>query len=123
MESITQIGVGEFGPIYEGVKGREAMEFLLKNKTGEIQNAFTRPDIGSIDLVWGKEGDNGYGLAHFKDRKGALDNLQEVVEKGALEPGRDSSVLLIKDVQGSGGLAIVKLDWKGNPKRWIISSY
>lgn len=123
MDTVTQIGIGEFGPIYEGVKGKDAITFLLKMKNGEILNAFTRFDIGTIDLVWGKEGKDGYGLAHFCDRKSALKNLPEVVEKGVLEPSRDNTVLLIKRVEESGGLAIVKLDWKGTPKRWIISSY
>ncbi len=120
---IKQIGMGEFGVIYEGVEGKEAVDFLLLIREGEVRNAFTRSDIGSIDLVWGKEGDNGYGLAHFQNRKGALKNLRDVVEKGTLQSTNDNSVILIKRVVGSGGTAIVQLDWKGEPKRWIITSY
>jgi hypothetical protein len=118
-----QVGVGEFGPIYIGIKGKEAVDFLLAQKSGEIQCAFSRMDIGDIDLVWGKEGQKGYGLAHFKDRDGALKNLPDVVVRGQLQKSRDHTVLLIKRVEGSRGIAMVKLDWKGNPKRWIISSY
>lgn len=123
MKKIKQIGVGEFGPIYEGIKGKEAVEFLLEVQNGEIKNAFTRSDIGSIDLVWGKEGDNGYGLAHFKNRAGALQNLQDVVENGTLQQSSDKSVVVVKRVKGSGGSAVVELTWKGTPKRWIITSY
>jgi len=117
------VGSGDFGKIYTGVKGNDAINHLLKVKSGEIQGAFSRSDIGDIDLVWGKEGKSGYGLAHFKDRGNALKNLPDVVENGVIQPSRDNTVLLIKKVDGSGGVAMVKLDWKGNPKRWIISSY
>ncbi len=50
-----------FGEEFAGVKGSDAIEKLLKEKRGHVKNAFTRPEIGGIDLVWGDE--NG-GLLH-----------------------------------------------------------
>lgn len=50
-----------FGEEFKDVKGSDAIEKLLKEKRGHVKNAFTRPEIGGIDLVWGDE--NG-GLLH-----------------------------------------------------------
>ena len=44
-----------FGEEFKGYKGAAAIEKLLKEKRGHIKNAFERPEIGSIDLVWGDE--------------------------------------------------------------------
>lgn len=50
-----------FGEEFKGVKGLEAIEKLLKEKRGHVKNAFERPEIGGIDLVWGDESG---GLLH-----------------------------------------------------------
>ena len=49
------------GEEFKGYKGQDAVDKLLKEKRGHVKNAFTRPEIGGIDLVWGDE--NG-GLLH-----------------------------------------------------------
>jgi hypothetical protein len=36
----TYIGCGDFGPIFEGIKGQEAVNFLLALGKGEVINAF-----------------------------------------------------------------------------------
>ena len=50
-----------FGEEFKGYKGAGAIEKLLKEKRGHIKNAFERPELGGIDLIWGD--DNG-GLLH-----------------------------------------------------------
>jgi hypothetical protein len=52
--AIRKIGRGEFGDIYTGIKGDEAIQFLLQLKTGEVCGAFVRLDIGEIDLIGGQ---------------------------------------------------------------------
>lgn len=44
-----------FGEEFKGYTGQRAIEKLLKEKRGHIKAAFERPEIGSIDLVWGDE--------------------------------------------------------------------
>lgn len=84
---------------FVGLKGKEAIAKLLQEKKGHIKGAFTREDIGDIDLVWGIEGteaknyEDGYGLSHILKRrevtnqniKKVTENLTNVIEKGNLK--------------------------------------
>lgn len=85
-----------FGEEFKGYKGAEAIEKLLKEKRGHIKNAFERPELGGIDLVWGD--DNG-GLLHTiqqRDKKlakgkGTISGLDmvmkipEIIDKGIVD--------------------------------------
>ena len=55
-----------FGKEYKGFKGKEAIEKLIAEKQGFVQNAFSRDDVGNIDVVYGEIVDpqklKGYGL-------------------------------------------------------------
>ena len=61
-EEPKPVGSGVFGNIYNQFKGKvkEAFDFLMKHKGGDLLGVFHRKDVGDIDLVWGDE--NG-GLA------------------------------------------------------------
>ena len=63
-EEPKPVGSGVFGNIYNQFKGKvkEAFDFLMKHKGGDLLGVFHRKDVGDIDLVWGDE--NG-GLAHI----------------------------------------------------------
>ena len=75
------------GEEIKGVKGQEAIKVLRKKQGGHVKGAFTRSDIGSIDLIWG---DEDRGLCHIINRREEqninidefLSNLTEVIEKG-----------------------------------------
>lgn len=85
-----------FGEEFTGYKGKEAIEKLLKEKRGHIKNAFERPEIGGIDLVWG---DKNGGLLHTMQKrdkllakgKGHITGLDmarkipEIIEKGQFD--------------------------------------
>lgn len=55
-----------FGIEYKGYNGAAAIEKLLKEKQGHVKNAFVRPEIGGIDVVWG---DKTGGLEHVMLRR------------------------------------------------------
>ena len=61
-EEPKPVGSGVFGNIYNQFKGKvkEAFDFLMKHKGGDLLGVFHRKDVGDIDLVWG---DHGGGLA------------------------------------------------------------
>lgn len=79
----------EWGKEYTGVKGKAAIDLLLKEKQGFVKDAFTRDDIGGISLVWG---DENMGLAHIikrrkeknQDLEKVLNSLEKVVSNGKL---------------------------------------
>ncbi|MGL2771209.1 DUF3519 domain-containing protein [Helicobacter pylori] len=61
----------EFGKNYHefALKPKEALEKLLQEKNGQVAGAAFRDDLGGIDFVWGKDGKDGYGLAHILEKR------------------------------------------------------
>ncbi|NHA78368.1 DUF3519 domain-containing protein [Helicobacter pylori] len=95
----------QFGPNYAefALRPKEALEKLLKEKSGQVAGAALRDDLGGIDFVWGKDGKDGYGLAHILEKREKqytrlglnadqikertdelLKSIPEVIESGAL---------------------------------------
>nr|WP_258221926.1 DUF3519 domain-containing protein [Helicobacter pylori] len=95
----------EFGTNYPefALKPKEALEKLLQEKSGQVAGAAFRDDLGGIDFVWGKDGKDGYGLAHILEKREKqytrlglntekikertdelLKSIPEVIENGAL---------------------------------------
>ncbi|GAA7222131.1 hypothetical protein HpBGD77_10930 [Helicobacter pylori] len=95
----------EFGTNYPefALKPKEALEKLLQEKNGQVAGAAYREDLGGIDFVWGKDGKDGYGLAHILEKREKqytrlglnaeqikertdelLKSIPEVIEKGTL---------------------------------------
>ncbi|WP_131139912.1 DUF3519 domain-containing protein, partial [Helicobacter pylori] len=61
----------QFGKNYAEfvLKPKEALEKLLQEKDGQVAGAAFRDDLGGIDFVWGKDGRDGYGLAHILEKR------------------------------------------------------
>ncbi len=61
----------EFGKNYPefALNPKEALEKLLQEKNGQVAGAAFRDDLGGIDFVWGKDGKDGYGLAHILEKR------------------------------------------------------
>ncbi|MFP6064894.1 hypothetical protein ACLF9U_07505, partial [Helicobacter pylori] len=95
----------EFGQNYPefALKPKEALEKLLQEKNGQVASAAFRDDLGGIDFVWGKDGKDGYGLAHILEKREKqytrlglnaeqikertdelLKSIHEVIDKGTL---------------------------------------
>ncbi|MGN8502318.1 DUF3519 domain-containing protein [Helicobacter pylori] len=95
----------EFGTNYPefALKPKEALEKLFQEKNGQVAGAAFRDDLGGIDFVWGKDGKDGYGLAHILEKREKqytrlglnaeqikertdelLKSIPEVIENGAL---------------------------------------
>ncbi|WQV69879.1 DUF3519 domain-containing protein [Helicobacter pylori] len=102
-EAITPLK--QFGKNYPEfvLKPKEALEKLLQEKSGQVAGAAFRDDLGGIDFVWGKDGKDGYGLAHILEKREKqytrlglnteqikertdelLKSIPEVIENGAL---------------------------------------
>ncbi|WRE98978.1 DUF3519 domain-containing protein [Helicobacter pylori] len=61
----------QFGKNYAefALKPKEALEKLFQEKNGQVAGAAFRNDLGGIDFVWGKDGKDGYGLAHILEKR------------------------------------------------------
>lgn len=112
---------GDFGPIFRGYEGEAAIEKLLKERQGEVVGAMSDPRLGensSIDFVWGTEK---YGLAHIEKKHGAdaLMRIPQIIRKGAPRPLINHRISYETDE----GLVVLKNEWKGAEKNWILTSY
>ncbi len=61
----------EWGKNYSEFKGDGvgAINKLLEVRSGHVEGAFHKQDLGDIDLVWGKGGKDGYGLEHILEKR------------------------------------------------------
>ena len=100
-DTLQPIGKGVFGNIYDQFKGKvkEAFDFLMKHKSGDLLGVFHRDGFGDIDLVWG---DNGGGLAHIIQR-----HVEEQNDFNSVEEVRD----VIDDVIKNGSINEKKSKW------------
>lgn len=122
---IKPIGQGYFGNIYDQFKGKpkEAIEFLMRIKEGEAIGALTHPEIGEIDLVWGKEGtgkSDGFGLAKLvKFHPEVLENLQGILDEMHVVTRSSNRVNLESDTHK----ASVRLTWDNQRKNWLLTAF
>lgn len=67
-ESVTP-EAGPFGPIFDGFENNPegAIAKLMQEKRGEVPDAFTHPELGSIAFIYG---DEGMGLRHIEAKRG-----------------------------------------------------
>lgn len=118
-----------FGEEFKGYKGKEAIEKLLKEKRGHIKNAFERPEIGGIDLVWG---DDSGGLGHTIMRRNAqleagtgktsgIDmarKIPEIIEKGNFALGAGDR----PNITYNDYLVVIKPAFDGEKVNWVLTA-
>jgi len=119
------IGVGDLGPVYDQFRGRgrDAIVFLTRIKNGEAIGALFHPAVGEIDLIWGDEGKTpgqGFGLAKLvKHHPETLDVLPEIIPSLPVSSANANTVQLDSEQYH----AVVRLNWKGHPKRWLLTAF
>ena len=109
--------------------GNKAIDYLVKRGGGEVEGAVKSPAVeaitgdGNIDLVYGKTGANGYGLAHIIEKHGleVANKLPDILENGKAyrQDGINDRLYVKKDNDNS----VVRLDWDGNKKQWVATAY
>lgn len=132
------IGVGYFGNVYDQFRGKvkEAFDFLITHKSGDLLGVFYDVEIGDIDLVWGSEEDK-KGLEHIiakhvgegKDFS-SLDEARSIIEmviyKGKKIKNRWDKVtfdhdgyrvIVSKNVRDAKGIIILE------NKNWVVTSF
>ena len=134
-EEPKPVGSGVFGNIYNQFKGKvkEAFDFLMKHKGGDLLGVFHRKDVGDIDLVWG---DHGGGLAHiirrhiieqndFKNVDEIQKVIEDVIRNGLIVRENKDKI----NIEYNGYRVSIKKtirDSKGNAvenKNWIVTAF
>ena len=133
-EKAKPVGKGYFGEVYDQFKGKpkEAADFLLANKGGDLLGVFNRSGIGEIDAVWG---DTTGGVAHiidkhvgegksFKSLSEAFDVISDVIRNGNIIFQNGDKIIFHK---GGNKVSIRKnIREKGKKiaeKNWILTAY
>ena len=106
-----------------------AIETLLKNKKGFVPKAFYKEGIGNIDLVWGRGGKKGYGLAHIIDQRNGnglngeefARKLPEIIKNGAIE--RQANQPNIAFIRNDKDSALIKLVWDDSRRKWVVTAF
>lgn len=122
------IGKGVFGNIYDQFKGKvkDAFDFLMKHKSGDLLGVFHRDEVGDIDLVWGNE--NG-GLSHiitkhvgegknFETPEKAIEKIEEVLKDGEVIQNGQMRYVVSKD----GYRVAIRKDFDGEKKNWVVTA-
>lgn len=127
---------GIFGENYAEFKGKgqEAINHLLETKSGQVQGAFHRQDLGDIDLVWGNDeiglkkiiNKHLNDFADFKGdtAQGKLANaLSEIIAKGNLEKTHNGF-----NVNFNGYIVGLNRGWNENgikigDNKWIVTAF
>lgn len=115
---------GPFGPIFTGLENQPeaAIERLMQEKRGEVPGAFTHPELGPIAFVYG---DEKMGLRHIAQKRGMewVNRVPEILRNGRVE--RDPKLPRVFIVQESdpANVAVIRLDWFGDQKTWLITAY
>lgn len=115
---------GEHGPITHRFTGRatEAVDWLVKNQGGDARAALHHPEIGPIDLIWGRGGANGFGLAKIIDRHPeVLEDIQGHLSR--MKPVADKATANTIQLDSPTHQAVVRRNWKGAPKDWLLTEY
>jgi hypothetical protein len=120
--------VSDFGPVWRDLEhdSAGAIERLKEAKTGEAVSALQHPDVGDIDLVWGKEGSSekdyldGYGLSKIiKKHPEVVDGLQNLLSKMEVVSRSKNRITL----ESEDHKAVVRLEWDGKAKQWLLTEF
>jgi N12 class adenine-specific DNA methylase/predicted RNA methylase len=122
-----QVEEGPFGPILRGYEGkwREAALELERQQSGDAIAALSHPDVGPIDLVWGRAGNNqhdGSGLAKLISwHPEVLEDLQGFIDGLRVDPASrtERRIQLVSE----NGRAGIRLDYDRNAKTWLLTAY
>jgi hypothetical protein len=117
----------KFGKNYAKYKSdpKGAINHLMNVQRGQVRGALYHPEIGEIDIVWGKVtdpiGHKGYGLAHIIDKHGEEigQQLDDIVMGGKVFKKYGNRVWLKNDELN----VIVGLDYLGKEKQWVVTSF
>lgn len=127
----------EFGTNYSSFEGKpkQAIDFLLKEKKGQVIGAWERRGLGKIDIVWG---DDIKGIRHIRKRhfieQDDFESLEEMSDiiSDVLKHGRignfyenNSKVNIHKDKYRVVLMRTVVYDEKDNfrDKIWVLTSF
>ena len=117
--------INEFGENYPQFyhKPHEAIKHLLHTKSGQVQGAFYRDEIGDITLAWGEKGtgkSDGWGLAKIVEyHPEVIDKLDELVQNLPIVKENANRYQLENDMYKLS----IRKDFEGQKENWILTAF
>jgi hypothetical protein len=98
--------------VWEGARDQ-----LIRQQGGEVHGALYHPEVGPIDVVWG---DENTGLSKIVAKHPeVLADLPALIDNMGVKSASPNRVIL----QSLDHRAIVRLDYDGQAKTWLLSAY
>ena len=117
--------INEFGENYPQFyhKPHEAIKHLLETKSGQVQGAFYRDELGDITLAWGEKGtgkSDGWGLAKIVEyHPEVIDKLDELVQNLPIVKENANRYQLENDMYKLS----IRKDFEGQKENWILTAF
>lgn len=118
----------DFGPVLTQYRGDApgAIQKLIELQTGDAVGALTHPEIGSIDLIYGKEGEqkysyrDGFGLGKIAIKHPeVLSDLQNIIAGMRITVRSDNRI----NLESATHKGAVRLEWNGQRKTWLLTAF
>ncbi|WP_062203477.1 hypothetical protein [Aureimonas sp. AU12] len=124
---VEPIGTGPAGPVYPREPFADnwtaAVDFLSRRRDGEIAGLLSHPDVGPIDVIWGRYDaarDNGLGLAKIAEKHPeVLEDLPSILAGTTVKTRSENRILL----ENSTHKAVIRLTYDGESKTWLMTAY
>ncbi len=120
-----------FGDSFSKYSGRPdaAIQKLLWEKKGHVPAALHKEGVGDIDLVWGEEGPQGYGLAHIIERRNSegkdgiefVKSIPNIIETGTVDFRHQKLGRLY--ITSRDKNVVIRLDWNGIERNWLATAF
>lgn len=124
-KQIESQDISQFGENYPQFyhKAHEAIQHLLHTKSGQVQGAFYRDEIGDITLAWGEKGtgkSDGWGLAKIAEyHPEVIDKLDELVQNLPIVKENANRYQLENDMYKLS----IRKDFEGQKENWILTAF
>lgn len=114
-----------FGKSFKEFSGnpKGAIEKLMTEKQGYVPAAITKEGIGDIDLVYGKGGITGYGLAHIAEKHGEdiVNKLPDLIKNGTID--NSQAHLGRSFVYSEDKKVVISLTYLNSEHIWLLTAY
>lgn len=126
-ELATPRRVGPYGPIFQADEFSDwgtSVRELQARQSGEIPGGLSHPDVGPIDVVWGRydraRPNKGGGLSKIIDKHPeVIERLPEILAGMEVTQRSENRIRLAS----ADHRAVVRLDYDGEAKTWLMTAF
>ena len=108
---------------------QKAIDTLLERQKGFVPDAFNKSGIGKGDIVWGKSGKDGYGLAHIIERRNSegingeefIKQIPNDIASGNVNKNHENLGRFY--IENTDNNIVIRNDYNKKPRNWLVTAY